>query len=124
MALIVVFLFYSLRNPIRFDFVDVLTFLDVLWTGLLRTFVHTWVCSVLSLSPRTGSSSSPTSSAASSTTPATPASSSTAIPVVTSLSPLSLTSSSVVQVLAFFVTLAVMWAYENAHVAVRVATYA
>ena len=45
-------------------------------------------------------------------------------PVVTSLSPLSLTPSSVVQVLAFFVTLAVMWAYENAHVAVRVATYA
>lgn len=45
-------------------------------------------------------------------------------PVVTSLSPLSLTPSSVVQVLAFFVTLAVMWAYENAHVAVWVATYA
>ena len=45
-------------------------------------------------------------------------------PVVTSLSPLSLTPSSVVQVLAFFVTLAVMWAYENAHVTVRVATYA
>ncbi|KAK8813445.1 hypothetical protein WA556_000024 [Blastocystis sp. ATCC 50177/Nand II] len=95
MALIVVFLFYSLRNPVRFDFVDVLTFLNVLWTGLLRTFVHTWNWLLLFAYVLSGLLYDACYSRLVLYSN----------PVVTS----------VVQVLAFFVTLAVMWAYENAH---------
>lgn len=47
LAFVVVFVFYSIRNPIHIQFVDMFTFFDTVFTGFLRTFVHSWVMRLL-----------------------------------------------------------------------------